>query len=178
MTANLISRRKLIFSSIAVVVLVALIAMFFDRVLLREGVTRFDVLAISNLLTGLACGSLFYTLGRHEKERRERIDQRLHLIAEMNHHIRNALQVITFSVFDPKGREVSMDKIRQAVERIQWALREVLPKYSETSDSTDFRLLPDSLEKPGTSNLPALDGSGGMEATGVSVHEERERRVV
>ena len=153
-TSDRISRRKLVLVTVAVVVFVALIAMFFDRLLLREGVTRFDVLAISNLLTGVACGSLFYTLARHERERRERINQRLQLIAEMNHHIRNALQVITFSVFDPQGRDVSMDKIRQALDRIQWALREVLPKYSEPAPENG--LVPESLEtQRNTTAFPA-----------------------
>ena|SRR5579872_2114542 len=148
MTADNVSRRKLILSTLAVVLLVASIAMFFDRILMREGMTRFDVLAISNLLTGLACGGLFYKLARSEQERRNRINQRLELIAEMNHHIRNALQVITFSMFDPKGREMSMDKMRQAVDRIQWALREVLPRYTEQLDQGQ---LPERLESPGQS---------------------------
>ena len=44
----------------------------------------------------------------------------------MNHHIRNSLQVITYATATQSNSE-SMEMIRSSVERIEWALREVLP---------------------------------------------------
>jgi signal transduction histidine kinase len=52
--------------------------------------------------------------------------RRYQLIADMNHHIRNALQTISYqrySATDPAASE----RLREAVERIEWVLEELLP---------------------------------------------------
>src|SRR5581483_4742324 len=100
----------------------------FDRVLARDGVTRSGILLTSNALTGIVAGSLFYSLIRHERERRDILRARLSTIAEMNHHIRNALQVITYAATSDSKQD-SVELIHSSVERIEWALREVLPGH-------------------------------------------------
>ena len=45
----------------------------------------------------------------------------------MNHHVRNALQVISLSTFSTAD-QAQIDTIKPSVNRIQWALREILPK--------------------------------------------------
>ena len=64
-------------------------------------------------------------------QRREAALLRMQVISEMNHHIRNALQVITYaSAAQNQNDSVdSVDMIRSSVERIEWALREVLPGH-------------------------------------------------
>lgn len=100
----------------------------FDRLLVREGVTRTESLILSNALTGGAAALLFYQLGKVERERRMAVRERLHIIAEMNHHIRNALQVITYAAAAQQRTDsTEMEMIHDSVERIEWALREVLP---------------------------------------------------
>ncbi len=57
---------------------------------------------------------------------------RMATIAEMNHHIRNAMQVIRGLITflpDPSHRDDQILLINESVERVEWALREVLPKY-------------------------------------------------
>ena len=111
---------------ILVVVAVALVGIGFDRLLIREGVSRYDLLAISNLLTGVVAGLFFWEARRRDSERRKFIRERLRTISEMNHHIRNALQVI--SLYSYKQRdEKTMKDLGHAVNRIEWALSEVLP---------------------------------------------------
>jgi hypothetical protein len=52
-------------------------------------------------------------------------------IAELNHHIRNALQVIKFLGGQRSGLDaVQLQLINDSADRIEWALREVLPRYS------------------------------------------------
>ena len=99
-----------------------------DRLLARDGVTRIEILVTSNGLTGLIAGFLFYNLALKERIRREFLRDRLQTIAEMNHHIRNALQVITYVVATRQDEE-SVELIRTSVERIEWTLREVLPGH-------------------------------------------------
>lgn len=72
-----------------------------------------------------ACVSviLVVSLGILERNQRLREIRRLETIALLNHHIRNALQAIISS----SGATNSTDTIRASVERIEWALGEVLP---------------------------------------------------
>ena len=112
---------------LAVVLIVGAIGFGFDILLGSEGVPRRDLLLLSNMLTGVVAGFLYYQLGRIERERRIAMQQRLRTIAEMNHHIRNSLQVITYATL--QDRADSVELIRTSVERIEWALREVLPGY-------------------------------------------------
>lgn len=111
---------------IAVVLAVAVIGMAFDRMLMREGVPRYDLLALSNLLTGIVAGAFFWEARRRDSERRKFIRERLRTISEMNHHIRNALQVISLYSYRERD-EKTMQDLGHAVNRIEWALSDVLP---------------------------------------------------
>lgn len=122
------SKTRLVLICIAVIVLVWMVGFGLDRLLVRDGVTRVDVMLLSNGLTGLVAGYFFYTWALNERMRREQMRERLRTIAEMNHHIRNALQVITYATAVGKD-DASVEMIRNSVERIEWALREVLPGH-------------------------------------------------
>lgn len=122
------SRTRLIVLCLCVVVLVWMVGFSFDRLLARDGVTRNDILLTSNFLTGVVAGFLFFSLTNNERLRRKVVEERLNTIAEMNHHIRNALQVITYATV--ADNEESVQMIRNSVERIEWALREVLPGHA------------------------------------------------
>lgn len=114
------------FLAILVVIAVAMVGNVFDRLLLHEGVPRYDLLAISNTLTGMVAGGLFWEAMRRDRQRREFVRERLRTISEMNHHIRNALQVISFYSYRDQDENV-VDALKQAVTRIEWTLNEVLP---------------------------------------------------
>jgi hypothetical protein len=111
---------------ILVAVIVAVVGIGFDRLLTREGVPRYDLLAISNLLTGIVAGALFWQARRRDIERRRFIRERLRTISEMNHHIRNALQVISLYSYKEHDEQTVKD-LGRAVNRIEWAVSEVLP---------------------------------------------------
>ena len=112
--------------AVLVVVAVSIVGHVFDRLLLHEGVPRYDLLAISNTLTGIVAGAFFWEAMRRDRERREFVRERLKTISEMNHHIRNALQVISLYSYRDQD-EQAVDVLNQAVNRIEWALNEVLP---------------------------------------------------
>jgi hypothetical protein len=125
------SRARLILICFFVVLLVWIVGVAFDRLLARDGVTRTDILLTSNALTGVVAGFLFYALTNIERLRRNVLQERLRTIAEMNHHIRNSLQVITYAAATQQNAD-SVEMIRSSVERIEWALREVLPGHIES----------------------------------------------
>lgn len=123
------SRLRALWLCALVTVIIGAAGFAFDRMLIREGIRRTDILILSNGLTGVVGGALFYELSRIMRERREITQQRLRTIAEMNHHIRNALQVISYAAISDR-HEDSIELISRSVERIEWSLREVLPGYA------------------------------------------------
>lgn len=60
-------------------------------------------------------------------QRQEAALLRMQVIAEMNHHIRNALAAISLST-DTIQNQQSIRVISQSVDRIEWALRKVLSR--------------------------------------------------
>ncbi len=108
------------------------LGMLQDTFLTHEGFTRWSLIVLSNMITGLIAGALFYQFATAERNRREFLRERMQTIAELNHHIRNALQVIKF--WGAQHQNCALDEMqihlmRDSVDRIEWALREVLPKY-------------------------------------------------
>lgn len=99
----------------------------FDRLLLQEGVPRFDVLLLANLLTGCVAAALFLQARSRTREQERLLEQKLETIAVMNHHVRNALQVVAYFGYkhddDKAGR-----LINESITRIEWTLKEVLPR--------------------------------------------------
>ena len=89
--------------------------------------TRTDILLTSNALTGIVAGFLFYSLSNNERSGANWCNERLRTIAEMNHHIRNALQVIAYASA-AKIHTESVEMIRSSVERIEWALARGAPR--------------------------------------------------
>jgi signal transduction histidine kinase len=61
------------------------------------------------------------------REQQRRTVARMQVIAEMNHHIRNALAPIALSV-DAIENQQLIRIISDGVDRIDWALREILPR--------------------------------------------------
>ena len=84
--------------------------------------------AIDDLLIGILAGLLVFAYERHQHKL---VLERLSVIAEMNHHVRNALQSILYSPFvKEQAEQVSL--IQESTRRIEWALREVLPGEADT----------------------------------------------
>lgn len=112
--------------------LIAALALFvistgLDYVLLQEHDSGRLIIEISDALGGLVAGALIFRLLLYERERRKRLRQKIAVIADMNHHVRNALQVISFHAYTTADKE-QLEAVKDSMERIQWALKEVLPK--------------------------------------------------
>jgi hypothetical protein len=94
------------------------------------------MLYIDDVLLGLIAGLLvfFYEQRRH----RATLDK-IRVIAEMNHHVRNALQAIALSPYAEKSKQIEL--IGESAERIQWALREILPGEVEPVPAPNTRTI-------------------------------------
>jgi hypothetical protein len=102
-------------------------AVFLLGALLENTLDRFGIHGVSalidDLLIGVLAGFLVFV---YESHRHKAMLRRMRVIAEMNHHVRNALQPILYSPY-MKGQAEQVRIIQEGTERIQWALREVLP---------------------------------------------------
>lgn len=92
-------------------------------------------LYLDDILLGLLAGLLIFA---YEQRRHRALMDKVRVIAQMNHHVRNALQTIAFSRFAEAPKQVQM--LDESTRRIQWALQEILPGEDErvTAQNEDF----------------------------------------
>lgn len=74
------------------------------------------------VVLGVLSGTIAWV---YQRRQNRYLAQRLEVIADMNHHVRNDLQVIQYSAYITKDKE-HIQRIEQSLGRIDWALREVL----------------------------------------------------
>jgi signal transduction histidine kinase len=97
----------------------------FELLLRWYGSTSLVFIVGSDLLAGSLACLLHYTTIHSLRRRRAMVLHRLQLIADMNHHIRNALEVIQLSTALVHNPEIAQI-INESTERITWALKEIL----------------------------------------------------
>jgi hypothetical protein len=90
-------------------------------VLQQRAVTRANVY-MDDLVLGVLAGLLVFA---YEHRRSRELRQKLAMISAMNHHVRNALQTIAYVPYTEQAKQMLL--IQQSVNRIQWALNEILP---------------------------------------------------
>jgi hypothetical protein len=90
-------------------------------VLQQRAVTRANVY-VDDLVLGVLAGLLVFA---YEHRRSRELRQKLAMISAMNHHVRNALQTIAYVPYTEQAKQMLL--IQQSVNRIQWALNEILP---------------------------------------------------
>jgi len=109
---------------------------------LQRHVATLWIAIADDALAAIGAGLLVFF---YERRNARNMIRQLEVIRLMNHHVRNSLQVISFSTSVPQQRELA-DKVQEAVGRIEWALREVLPGQRE--DISDLLVPPCSNESP------------------------------
>jgi signal transduction histidine kinase len=123
--------RKLLLLRALIAVLVAALFASFEQLadvhMARIGVSRSDILlddVIGAVLLGVI--AFLWVTVVDEHHRRVRAEERQELTAEMNHHIRNALTVIKYAAHS-ENRAERVRMTDEAVDRIEYTLRELLP---------------------------------------------------
>ena len=107
-------------------------------------------------LSGVVVALLTAGLIHQAHQRREAERLRMQVVAEMNHHIRNALAAISLSTDMIKNQQ-SIRVISESVNRIEWALREVLPRSEPLAQRDRNRTF--YVDVPGTNWSTANDGN-------------------
>ena len=78
---------------------------------------------VDELLLAIFTGALVLAIELAHDRERERTNEKLRTIQLMNHHVRNALQ----SIVDSAYVHGNLDEVHTSVDRIAWALQEILP---------------------------------------------------
>jgi hypothetical protein len=99
----------------------------------REGWSLLPMALVSNVIAGMLAGFFIFMVLRNIRERRLVILRRLTAIREMNHEIRNALELIQLSAYSTRHQQ-AIATITDAVDRIQWTLREILSPTEEAEE--------------------------------------------
>jgi signal transduction histidine kinase len=108
-----------------VAIFVFCVSMLIDSVMFESGVHPLAAFSVSDAIAaGIAAWFAAKAMER-ASERRRLVHERLHMIAEMNHHIRNALTVIQMSARSSQDEE-AIKRIDEEIARIEWVLREIL----------------------------------------------------
>jgi hypothetical protein len=84
---------------------------------------------IDDLLIGILAGAMVFAYERHQHKL---VLARMRVIAEMNHHVRNALQPILYSTFLKEEAE-QIRIVQEGTRRREWDLRGVLPGEADTA---------------------------------------------
>jgi hypothetical protein len=77
---------------------------------------------VDDLVLGILAGLVVFA---YEQRRYKSMLEKIAVVSAMNHHVRNALQAISYSPYTEQAKQIQL--IQQSVARIQWALQEVLP---------------------------------------------------
>jgi hypothetical protein len=83
-----------------------------------------------DLILGLLAGLLVFA---YEQRRYKAMLARIKVIAALNHHIRNALQSVTFLPYAEQSKQIQL--VDESAKRIEWALNEILPRTQEEGES-------------------------------------------
>ncbi len=121
------SRLQLLLTSVVFALLVWVVDIGMDWVMIHLGDTRGQLLLLSDAITATLAGGMLLWVLLIQRTRQIETDQRMQVVAEMNHHVRNALQVISYWGVQERDRQ-QLRFIHEAVDRIEWALRDVLPR--------------------------------------------------
>lgn len=145
---TLVTSTRPVLQGLVMGLFVAMLLIAADQLSIRLGLSQ-SWRIVDDTLGGVITGLLVFGYSRI---RLRYVEERLNLVALMNHHIRNALQVITHAEYiQPPSRQFA--EVQNAIQRIDWTLREILPGritgYEEGWNAEDQQVRP---KQPGEDN--------------------------
>jgi len=93
-----------------------------------QGTPPLSLVSLDDVMVGALTGLVVFA---YEQRQHREVLKKIAVIAAMNHHVRNALQSISYAPYAEQARQIPL--IQESVQRIQWALSEILPGEMESS---------------------------------------------
>jgi hypothetical protein len=126
--------------SILLGLIIAMIGAVLEAILDQRPIIGVE--SLDDIVIGIIAAVLVFA---YEQRRHRAILNKVRVIAAMNHHVRNALQTISYVPYTEQEKQIRL--IAESVQRIEWALREILPA-EETAPDTLFSQQPPSPSEP------------------------------
>lgn len=114
--------RKVGFLCMFITLITFLLGILVDSLQSHVGVNGW-ALWVDEAAAAIAVGFIVFA---YERRREKALLEKLKVIELMNHHVRNALQPVMYLPYS-RDKEQQFNMIEDAVNRIEWALREILP---------------------------------------------------
>ncbi len=137
------SARKTAIASIVVGGCAAMLEVAAHTLSMRTGISEPVHTAIDASIMGIAVGVMAWLLFSATRARRRRVLENVRAVAELNHRVRNALQVIVSSSYVHEWKNA--EAVLESAQNIDSALRELFPAIGEraedrqTSKPTELR---------------------------------------
>ncbi len=128
------SRRRAVLAAVGVGAAVFCTAFFIERYLRQQGTDPVPLIAASDAMAAALATFLVMLILHGIIERRRQVVARLRVIAEINHHIPNALELIQLSAVSTEN-ERAVRIIGEGVQRIERTLRELLGPAGPLADT-------------------------------------------
>ena len=109
-------------------------------VALRAAKTVFAQAMVDAVFVGVAAAFAPLVLLLAARERHRRLLDDLRKIAEINHHVRNALQTIVYNEYLPRSDD-TRNAVLDGVSRIDSILRELFPVLGNHSEDTGWKVV-------------------------------------
>lgn len=106
--------------SVLLGVLIAALGVWLEFLVSKSSLSLIET--VDDIIIGIAAALVVFT---YEQQRSRATMEKIRVIAGMNHHVRNALQTISYAPYTEQEKQIKM--IGESVSRIEWALREILP---------------------------------------------------
>lgn len=97
--------------------------------LVNAGASREEMRIQDAIFTGLFCAIIVAIALWAERFRREQFRERVKVVSDLNHHLRNALEVIIHGHLLPQSTQTAA--ILESVERIDHALQKIVPEEGQ-----------------------------------------------
>jgi hypothetical protein len=143
----------LTYGAVVFVISIAAQAVIYNMVLGSGGQLRW----IGSTVAALCTAILVFRLKRIQEAEDDRARQRLQLVAEVNHHIRNSLQVLVYerTIGHPEGSKAALE----AIDRIDWTLKQIAPVLDGSTDQLGMWVPQSKEPSTGGSHLTRPVGS-------------------
>ncbi len=120
--------------SVCLGVIIAVIGSTLEAILDKHAIIVFE--SLDDIVIGILAALLVFY---YEQRRYRAMMEKIRIIAAMNHHVRNALQAISYSPYTEQEKQLKL--VSESVNRIEWALREILPGQSEEALNAEQKTL-------------------------------------
>ncbi|HEU5413725.1 MAG TPA: hypothetical protein VFW31_08215 [Candidatus Angelobacter sp.] len=114
--------------SILLGVIIAAIGSVLEAILDHHSIIGLE--SLDDIVIGVIAAIMVFA---YEQRRHRAILNKVRVIAAMNHHVRNALQTISYAPYTEQEKQIRL--LGESVQRIEWALREILPAEETAPDA-------------------------------------------